>query len=265
MRDSEQFGPKKLQSVVVLSDYVKKCLNDEDYRVIYTLPLKLPMLCKPKEFSENSTGGYLLNEMYDNKSLFIEKHLYRESSTIYIKNDVYPCVNSFMACPYKINKSVLEFIYDRGIEKGLIIDHTIPHEYEHIDEKKRTKYQQSEYQSHKSQLYLQNNIMHIVSIFKDVPKFYFPVRLDQRGRLYCDTVYFTYQGTDLAKCLINFAIPDTLDRNNKEAIEYFYVYGANCFGMNKESHKSRVEWVKKNIDIILDFENNDIINKAKNP
>jgi DNA-directed RNA polymerase len=107
--------------------------------------------------------------------------------------------------------------------------------------------------------------MQIVDIFKDAPKFYFPVRLDQRGRLYCDTVYFTYQGTDLAKSLINFAIPDTLERTNTEAIEYFYVYGANCFGMNKESHKSRVEWVNKNANVILDFESNDIIKKAKNP
>lgn len=59
---------------------------------------------------------------------------------------------------------------------------------------------------------------------------YFPVRLDQRGRLYCMPNYLNYPSTELTKALINFADPGIISKMDTAPIDYRIAYGANCFG-----------------------------------
>ena len=68
---------------------------------------------------------------------------------------------------------------------------------------------------------------------------YFPVRLDQRGRIYCEPLYFNYPSCELAKSLISFANPGTLERKDTTAISYLKAYGANGHGL--DNHEKRVQ------------------------
>lgn len=51
---------------------------------------------------------------------------------------------------------------------------------------------------------------------------YFPVRLDQKGRLYCTPNYLDYQANDLSKPLILLAEPGIIEKNNVDSIIFFY-------------------------------------------
>lgn len=77
----------------------------------------------------------------------------------------------------------------------------------------------------------------MATIFRGVPCFYFPVRLDYRGRLYCTTEYLNYQGIDLAKGLLLFSRGEIVNLSDQTAINYLKIFGANSFGNKLEKNK----------------------------
>lgn len=110
---------------------------------IYTVPNKLPMIVKPKPYSANTSGGYLLNDIQFNEDIFIEKKAYSVWSELSLDNNVYDLVNTINSTPFKINKLLLNYItHDRF---NLLYDPNIEHEYANLE--KRTKYQDKIYKS----------------------------------------------------------------------------------------------------------------------
>ena len=90
------------------------------------------------------------------------------------------------------------------------------------------------------------------------------MRLDQRTRLYCQTDFFNSQSNDLAKALLSFSEYGKILKQDIEAINYFKSYGAILFDkdLSYKSLNHRVEWVDQHQDYILNFENNDIIDRT---
>lgn len=113
------------------------------------------------------------------------------------------------------------------------------HEKIHDDFNKlenKTRYQINKYKSLKSKKLLQDNILQLANLFKNVD-IYFPVRLDQRGRLYCISSYLNYQSTSLAKSLLLFVKPGNIKRDKPADVNLLKVFGANCYGNGIESTK----------------------------
>lgn len=72
--------------------------------------------------------------------------------------------------------------------------------------------------------------MNLASIYRRFSAIYFPVRIDQRDRLYCSPGYFNYQVTELVKSLLLFAKPGVIERGDIIVINYLKTYGAKSFG-----------------------------------
>lgn len=240
----------------------KEVLQVVDNNKIYVVPLKLPMIVEPKPYTSKELGGYLLNDVEKTESLLINKANYKQDSDIVKGNIIYDMVNNINKTSYKINNEVLEFIQDYGVDYGLIEDVNKKHPLEDI---KRNKRQDKVYRAYKSKIILEQNILGIANTFVNM-SIYFPVRLDQRGRIYCEPLYFNYQSSDLAKSLISFTFPGIINRKDTNAIEYFKAYGANCYGhgLDKKSYTKRGEWLDNNIADILDYNNGKLLTKAKN-
>ncbi len=85
------------------------------------------------------------------------------------------------------------------------------------------------------------NILSLATIFKNVPHFYIPVRIDNRGRIYCMADYLNYQGIELAKSLLLFSKGDRILKCEYESINFLKIFGANCFGKDKLSFNDRIE------------------------
>lgn len=224
------------------------------------LPIKLPMVFKPNVYSKDNLGGYLLNDInYGNELIIQKNYLYNLPFKIIDENIIYETINNLMLCPYKINIDVFEFILIHGVDLGIILNLDETHKYENI---KRSSYQDKIYKSFKSKLFLETIILDIANIYKNSPNIYFPLRLDQRGRIYCEPSYFNYQSTDLAKSLIYFSNPGFIARSDKKSIKYLKIFGANCFGLSKKSIKDRLIWIEKNEQDIINFYNLKLIRKA---
>ena len=101
-----------------------------------------------------------------------------------------------------------------------------PHKYASLA--KRNKLQENKYRAHNSKVVLQEIVLDIANFYKQFNEMYFPVRLDQKGRLYCSPHYFNYQANELSKSLLLFSKPRYVGRNDITAISYLKSHGANC-------------------------------------
>lgn len=238
------------------------------------IPQKLPMVCEPKDFIysqnpvNNQLGGYLLNDVLHTDHIFKNKRGYGESTKLEEKNIVVSLVNGFSKTPYKINNDTLDFIKLYGLEKNIIIDDSEQKIQNFIRNPygSYSKIDRDKLRSIYSKIVLEKNILNIANCYSGVNKIYFPVRLDQRTRIYCETDYFDYQKNDLAKGLISFGEPGIITKLDTNAIKFFKGFGATMFGdgLDKKSLNYRVKWVDDNSDNILNFRSNDVINKAEN-
>lgn len=147
-------------------------------------------------------------------------------------------INKVSSVPYIINKELLEFvIFDKH---KLLINCNEILEMER-DIENMTKTQKLKLTSLKSKFNLQETILGVADFYKDFSKIYFPLRLDRRGRVYCDNNYLHYQSTELAKALLLFAEPSIISKRSLDSVKYLEYYGVNCFGKNKISNSSKTK------------------------
>lgn len=209
-------------------------------------------------------GGYLLNGIeYTDKIILSNWELSSESKLL-DKNKICDMVNKISSVPFKINEKVLDFILLNNEKYNFYCDINVIHPL--ALKAKLSGKQEKELQSFNSKRNLELNVLGLASIFRDIPFFYIPVRLDYRGRLYCMSEYLNYQSIDLAKGLLSFSEEESVSLSDTKAIDYLKIFGANCYGhkIDKLSFKERREWVENNVVDIINYENGILLNQAEN-
>jgi DNA-directed RNA polymerase len=212
------------------------------------LPAKVPMIVIPKKYERKNgidvLGGYLLNDLEYASPLITRNPLLKQNSSVEIKNSIFNMVNNLSSVPYKINKKVLNFILENGVKYGILLDQN-NHPMAGLSKKKKklSLKLSNELSRYNSLLTLETNVLALANIYQDIEKFYIPVMLDFRGRVYCETNYLNYQGSELAKCLLLFANPAKVSKSNIEAINNLKIHGANLYGngLGRKSFEKRIE------------------------
>lgn len=237
------------------------------------LPANLPMTVEPKPYSYDHDkivlGGYLNNDNFYSEDLFINKVGYRDFTKVCHDSSIIKLVNGISRVAFKINKDCLDFIDCFGVEFGIIQD---PYSKDMVDFRRqsgrlnRNSLEFKNLASKASTIDMETHILSIAKVYQTVSKIYFPIRMDQRTRLYCSPMYLNYQSCDLAKSLLLFSKPGVIFKNDTQAIQYFKSYGACLFDDNlgKISFKKRVKYIDEITDYIKGFRYNDIIKKAYN-
>jgi len=233
----------------------------------FNVTQKIPMVVKPNTYTKNKLGGFLLNDKEYFLPLIIKNSELKEQSIIKSDNIIYDLVNHLSSVSFKINIPVLEFLLEKGLKYDLFTDPNLKHplEIKKEEKKKLTMLEKKKLDSYLSRKQLEMNILGLALIFKNVPEFYIPVRIDNRGRVYCLVDYLNYQGIELAKALLLFGKGEKIYKCDKSSIDYLKIFGANCFGngIDKKSYIDRVLWVDKHEEEILNFQTNDkLIKKA---
>ena len=230
------------------------------------------MIVKPKDYwrnlekSSEQLGGYLLNGEYYSNEIIIKNWRSKINSSIEDVNYIYRTINNISSVGYKINTEVLEFIRLNDSALGLtLLNKTHPLEEKILSKTKLSKWEKVELDSFMSKKFVEENVLGLADLLENIPVFYIPVRLDYRGRMYCESDYLNYQSTDLAKSLLIFSKPSKVLKSDLKSMDYLKIYGANCFGnkLNKKSFLDRIKWVDDNLKDIMDFKNGILISKAE--
>jgi len=177
--------------------------------------------------------------MYSNEIILPNNEL-STKSTLLPDNIICTIVNKISSVGFKINTDVLDFIFNNNKRYNFFIDKNYNHPL--VYKKKLNSSELKELESFQSKKYLEQNILGLSVLFKNIPAFYMPVRLDYRGRLYCITEYLNYQGIELAKSLLAFHYGEKVLLNDDSSINYLKIYGSNCYGqgLDKKSFNTRV-------------------------
>jgi len=236
-------------------------------------PSSLPMVHLPKRWKLDSDGkiknhgGYLWNNVRGVQSLFYRKSAQAEAPRLLAdyagNNPLIDMINLMQNVPYKVNRFVLDFILQHNDKLNIFKPYS--------EDMTGTKFSRSkQYLKNKSEFDRTRDdfiCLTTAITYSQSDGFYFPMRSDFRTRVYNECHAFTYQGTELAKALIEFAVPGKIYKDNENAIDTFNYFGAGLFSSNldKASHDKRVQWVHENHENIMSFNTNfDFLNKADN-
>lgn len=236
------------------------------FNQIISLPMKLPMICKPKPYKIKSNGryslgGFLLNDEKFIDDIILSNHYFKECSRL-TSNMMYNVINNINSVGYKINTPLLKFIE----QNDTFFDDDLLNPNITIPETKLTNKEKKILQHNLSKIDLQQNILGIAHAYSDLSSFYFVNRIDSRGRLYCMNEYLNYQGSDLAKCLLLFSKPSKVERLDQSALNFLKAFGANCYGnkIDKLSMEKKINWVDLNIKLIQNFRDGILIKQSEN-
>ena len=218
-------------------------------------PLAYPMYIEPNDWTNESKGGYLLNEVMRGH------HLVRQGEVGIIQGELpLRFLNKIQKVGYRVNP----FIYDiahklqhRGIAVGKfipIVDIPMPSKPLDMEnpEIKKAYCREAAEARNKQALVFKKSVrtrkqMEAAGLFKDRDRFYLPWNFDWRGRCYPIPSYLTPQDTDFGKSLLVFADAAKLTDDAKKWI-MFQV--ATTYGLDKATIPERLQWAKDNYSLI---------------
>lgn len=176
--------------------------------------------------------------------------------------EVYGCINTLQATPFKLNVpvfQVMKTMYAKKLPIAGLPTGKIPLPPKPFDIATNVE-ARKEYSRKASPIYTYNatidskklltdKIFSVANTYEQFEEFYFPLQYDFRFRIYCVPEGLNYQQNDLAKGLLLFRNGKPL--GSEEAVKRLAVHGANMFGKDKETLEARVKWVADNEKFIM--------------
>ena len=210
---------KELNYKKIIEDnksYLKVTFNEEFYDELFFQSIKtvfLPMITRPKLWSEKRKGGYISEVMNDYANP--DNQIIKSNPKLIINSRIFEkqidCINYMNNVPFIINRDVLHYLTIEWDKDESIIFKGLNKLHLKTDLVKDKKYKMDnllfkEIQAQNSKHYNLLNTLMIATLYKD-QVFYISTLLDFRGRIYSKVAYLSYQGGDLARSLIKFYAP----------------------------------------------------------
>ncbi len=219
-------------------------------------PLTWPMLVPPRDWTNESPGGYMLNEISRNHELI------RRTDHPPIQGETpLAFLNKIQKVGYRLNSftvRVAKTLQDRGVSVGKflpIINYDLPPKPVDIEENKdaRKKYRReaAEVMNKRAAEFKKScrtrMIMEAIQRFENRERFYIPWSFDYRGRAYPIPAFLTPQDTDFGKSLIRFADESYITEAGSRWLAF---QCATTYGLDKSTMTERLEWTSDNIPLI---------------
>ena len=212
-----------------------------------------PMLCPPVDWTNDSPGGYLTEQIRKVNPL-----VRRVSPLEGFKQGDLPLamLNNLQHQAYRLNREVMETaeaLYEMRVSVGKFkcaspIE-VPPFEGDptNEDQLKDWKRRRREAEDYNAQLSQKNwrttEVMYVARKYKD-DTFWMPASFDYRGRVYFQNTALNPQGTDFDKSLLYF-------KDEGPVNEYWLAFHvANTYGKDKETMENRVKWTRDNLDLV---------------
>lgn len=260
---SHQYQRGTRVGVIKANRRVANILSGEKHTVH---PQLLPMLCKPKPWTDWNDGGY----WYSRSNIIRTKHCPEQEAYIAAASQrnqlpkVYDGLNVLGNTAWTINKPMLRVVTEIWNSKEAFLD-IPPHvdataDLSHI-ERPSSDSDPSELRDYKRKcrdailanggLYSQRcDLNYKLDIARALvgEKFYLPHNLDFRGRAYPLSPHLNHLGNDVSRSLLLFWEGKKL---GPRGLQWLKIHLANLFGVNKISHEERVRFVDDNLSKVI--------------
>ena len=229
-------------------------------------PLAWPMLIPPKDWTNETPGGYMLNEIMEGHDLV------RRSNGDSIQGELpLAFLNKIQKVAYRLNPfmvDVAEKLQAAEISIGKflpIIHYDLPPKpvdiAENKDSRKAYRRQAAEVMNKQAAEFKRScrtrMTMEAVQRFKNRERFYIPWSFDYRGRSYPIPAFLTVQDTDFGKSLLISADESYITESGKKWLAFQV---ATTYGLDKSTMSERLNWVMDNIPLITRVANDPIGN-----
>ena len=220
-------------------------------------PLAWPMYVPPKDWTNDIPGGYLLNEVMHGHDLV------RRGEGARIQGEKpLEFLNSVQKVAYRLNPftvGVAKHLESKGVSVGKflpIIQYDLPPKPVDIadnkDSRKAYRRAAAEVMNKRAAEFKRScrtrMIMEAIKRFEDRDRFYIPWSFDYRGRAYPIPAFLTPQDTDFGKAIIRFADETYI---TSRGCQWLAFQCATTYGLDKATMKERLDWVLKNIPLII--------------
>jgi DNA-directed RNA polymerase len=216
-----------------------------------------PMLCEPNDWTQDSSGGYLTNELRRLTSL-VRSSIPKKRCLLLRGSRALAMLNRLQRVPYRINSRVLEianFCMERRISVGKFRAEEPtppppkPEPWETAPDEEKLAYRRARTQiEDKNSALAQKNYRTAEAVFvankykQEV--FWIPWSFDFRGRCYPIPTSLSPQGTDFDKSLIYFQEEGPVN-------EWWLAFQvATTYGLDKATMQDRIDWTRNNHDLI---------------
>ena len=219
-------------------------------------PLAWPMLIEPNDWTNETPGGYLLNEVMRGHDMV------RRGKPCLIQGETpINFLNRIQKVGYVLNDHVVNVartFEERGVEVGKfipVVSIPLPPKPPDIADNKESRkdYRRraAEVCNINAQAFVKScrtrMTMNAVEIFSKYEKFYIPWSFDYRGRAYPIPAFLTPQDTDFGKSLLKFHEQSFM---TPEAEAWLAFQVATTYGLDKATMQERQQWVKDNQSLI---------------
>jgi len=219
-------------------------------------PLAWPMLIPPKDWSNETAGGYMLNEVMHGHDLV------RKTNDCPIQGETpLAFLNKIQKVAYTLNDftiTVARTLQIKGVTVGKflpIVHYDLPPKPVDIATNKEARqgYRRAaaEVMNKQAAEFRKScrtrMTMEAVERFSKYERFYIPWSFDYRGRAYPIPAFLTPQDTDFGKSLIRSADESYITESGKKWLAFQV---ATTYGLDKATMTERLSWTNENIPLI---------------
>ena len=255
MRDMKREGRKTYNYVVPTPEFME--IKDQVVANAELFsPLAWPMTIEPNDWTNETPGGYLLNEVMRGHDM-----VRRSAPTLIQGETPINFLNKIQKVGYTLNNHVVNVartFQERGVEVGKfipVVEMPLPPKPPDIADNKESRkdYRRraAEVCNTNAQAFMKScrtrMTMNAVEIFSKYEKFYIPWSFDYRGRAYPIPAFLTPQDTDFGKSLLKFHEQSFM---TPEAEAWLAFQVATTYGLDKATMQERQQWVKDNQSLI---------------
>ncbi len=230
----------KSKKYIQLTDSAVEWINNQKLNKHIALPIYLPLVIKPKRWTDPFNGGYH-TEKFNLKIVKTNNKKHLNKIKKQNPTHLYKAVNGLQETGFTVNKKVLDValeLFESGVEVGCLMSaEPIPLPPKPFDiatnEIARKKWRHEAAKIHDINAHNVAKRLQTLCILNTAEKFegtkfYHCWQADFRGRLYARTGNLNPQGNDLAKALHLFAKGDELSFDN---YGWYKLYGSKLAGL----------------------------------
>lgn len=257
----------KTGHVVRPTESCRVWLEESHARCELLSPLRLPMVCKPRDWTNPFNGGYLTHELRQPLVKTRNKG-YLQTLREHEMPWVYGSVNLLQGTEWAVNKPIYDIIKQLWEARSVMGDLPQRREGKDVELPKQpwgddeepskealhawkvdaARAYEADAKAESKRAQLIQKLWVAEMMMDRGNKFHYVYNLDWRGRMYPVGPALTPQGDDVAKAMIQFAQSSRL---GEDGAYWLAVHGANTFGVDKVSFEDRINWVSENAEMIL--------------